>query len=156
MLCAYRLRWLVVCGLVCYFRRFCFWCVCVVCGVVSCGLLFHWFVVRVYVVVVGVCSFLLFLSWCERVPCVWLYVVCPLLALIAPFCVKLFVRLCVYGAACMRCMLIDSIGLFCVRCSGIVLSFFAFGVYVLLLWRVCVVWCVCCVCGVLRCWLVFH
>ena len=51
------------------FVCFCFWCVYVVCGVLCCGLLFHWFVVRVCVVVVLVSCFAILL-WFEFVPCV--------------------------------------------------------------------------------------
>ena len=73
--------WLVfvVClstSLVCFVRDvmlcsccFCCWCLCFVCGVLCCCLLFHWFVVRVWCVVVLV-SCLLYLLWFECFPCV--------------------------------------------------------------------------------------
>ena len=54
------------------------------------------------------------------------------------FCVMLLVCACVYVMACVCRLLIDFIGLFCVRSSGMFLSCFVFGVCF-----VCGVWCCC-------------
>ena len=57
----YRFHWFVLCALFYYVLVcFCFWRVCVVCGVLCCCLLFHWFLVRVWFVVVGLFSSLFF------------------------------------------------------------------------------------------------
>ena len=47
----------------------------------------------------------------------------------------LIVCLCDYGMACMCCLFIEFTGLFCVRCSVMLLSCVWF-------WCVCFVWCV--------------
>ena len=72
----------------------------------------------------------------------WLYFGCPLIALFFTVSVIVFVILCVYVMACICCLFIEFIGLFCV-CSSVSLLPFCF-------------WCVCFVCGVLSCRLLFH
>ena len=101
----------VVCAVRLYSCLFCFWCVCFVCGALCCCLLFHWFVVRVYVVVVLLtCVFCYGLNAFPVPDCMC---VCPVFALLFSFCVMLFVCLCVFVMACFRCLFIDFIGLFC-------------------------------------------